>query len=57
MLDSIFMFRKEPTMIEIEMDECEFSESLVSDETLRMVQGLFGAKVKDKLLIHKDEDG
>lgn len=44
-------------MIEIEMDECEFSESPVSDETLRMIKGLFGPKVKDKLLIHKDDDG
>lgn len=42
--------------MEIEFDECEYAESLVSDETLRTVQRLFGAKVKDKLLIHKEGD-
>jgi hypothetical protein len=41
----------------ITFDESELCDSLVSDETLRIIVQLFGPKVKDKLLIAKEPDG
>lgn len=39
--------------MEIEMDECEFSESDYTDEELRTIIRFYGCKVKDRLLIPK----
>lgn len=43
-------------MIEIEMDECEMSDSDYTDEELRTVYRFYGCKVKDRLLIPKVVD-
>lgn len=45
-------------MVNIEMAECEMSESDFTDEELRLIARFLGVKFKDKLLIPKAvEDG